>query len=653
MFGKLAWAAHLLSRERKSGLCFLFFFLALIRLPALDLGFRLRPYYFIPLGETGDNYQGGYGGDLLFDVDVSGILTNPLGIGYGLGLEAGIGYAGLAKGTAGDIQPYSAGLGARVFYYPLSRLLVTADGAFGLHQTVQHLENRGDGYTDSWWWRVGGEAGFRFNPSFILSFAGGWKNFNNAAAGRPILSGIYAGLTAQFTFATRSSSADVQAVILQDDPVFPLFLSLYRGNPAGTVRITNNENAEIRNVRLSFRAGNYTASEYPCGSVALLPKNRSVEFPLYADFSPALLNFTENGRIVGELVIRYTFLGKEREAVRNGAVQIYNRNNVPSGDPAALAAFVSPANPEVLEAAKYFAGLARSNRRSGLNRNMEFGAYLFEGLLAGELRLREDADARTPGVDSIQFPVHTLAFRSGTAADLGLLFAALLEGTGISAAVIPLEDDDFIIAYSLGIGAAAADSLFNDMGKLLVIDEEVWLPLSMAAFNRGFINSWEWAAERLQKIFLAGETVDFVSMEDAWTLYPPAPLSPQQIHFIQPREEIVIHGAALALDRYVLNELEPKIAALADQIRSSPTAALYNRLGLLNLRAGHTAEARTAFEWAASQSSPAGMVNLGNMALQELDLSAADRWFKQALAQDPNRNDARRGLDRVAAEQEE
>jgi tetratricopeptide (TPR) repeat protein len=630
----------------KSSLLKLFFLLiALSPLSALDLEFRVRPFFFIPLGESVGFFELGGGGDLLFDFDISSVLTNPLGIGYSLGLEGGILYEGVVEPSSGNIQPYFAGLGARVFYYPLSRLYLAAEGAVGLHQAVQHLIN--EGYDNGRWWRLGGEAGFRFNPALTLSLSGGWKDFSGSD-GERLLTGIYAGLTAQFTFETRSSQSDVHSSISQDEPVYPLLLSLYRDNAAGTIKITNNETAEIRNVRVSFRAGTYTATEYPCGTIPLLPKKRSAEIPLYADFSPALLNFTEDGRIVGELVIRYTFLGRERTAVRNVAVQVYNRNR-PIGDPAALAAFVSPTNPEVLEAAKFFAGFARSNRRTGLNQNMQFAVYLFEGMLAGDLWLRENSD--TVAQNTVQFPAHTLAFRSGTAEDLGLLTACLLEGMGIRTAIIPLGND-FITAFSLGIGAAAADNFFNDMSKLLVINDEVWLPLSMAAFNRGFINSWEEAADRLGRVFEAGENVDFITLENAWGIYPPAPLPAQQLQFIQPREDTVKRGAALALDQYIINELDPKIAELGWQIRSSPSVLLYNRLGLLQMRSGRSAEAKAAFTRAADQGSLPALVNLGNLSFLDSDLTAAERYFNQVLSRDPENAAARRGLNSLAAERE-
>jgi tetratricopeptide (TPR) repeat protein len=75
-----------------------------------------------------------------------------------------------------------------------------------------------------------------------------------------------------------------------------------------------------------------------------------------------------------------------------------------------------------------------------------------------------------------------------------------------------------------------------------------------------------------------------------------------------------------------------------------------NRLGNLYLCAGKTAEAKSLYERSASMGSAAGMVNRGNLALLENDFAAAERWFNQALALQPENAAARRGLSRISAQ---
>jgi hypothetical protein len=416
----------------------------------------------------------------------------------------------------------------------------------------------------------------------------------------------------------------------------------------GTLAISNTNNAEIRNVRVSFRAGSYTASEFTCGTIPFIARGRSAELPLYADFSPEALNFTENGRIVGEVVVRYTLLGREREAVRAAAVRVHNRNVFPVGDTRGLAAFVSPTSPEILEFSKYITGVARTARRSALNQNLQFGMWLFEGLRAYGIDVQGGSSS---ALSSVQFPSQTLAYKSGTSVDAGLLFAAALEAVGIRAALIPVNGD-FITAFSLGVNKAAAASLFNGLDNILIVDDEVWLPVSMNVLNGGFSAAWGKAVAELNEVFVHDETVEFNVLEDCRALYPPSPFPALGLRIIQPETAAFSGGAQAAVNGYIASEIEPLVREAQRIAQSSGTAAgqqaaSYNRLGIIQMRAGRTGEAKAAFERAADMGSVPAMTTRGNLALQEKDYTAAERWFAQALAAQPGNAAAVRGLEQV------
>jgi tetratricopeptide (TPR) repeat protein len=455
------------------------------------------------------------------------------------------------------------------------------------------------------------------------------------------------GLTAQINFETKSGHGGIDVQVRQEEPVYPLFLALYQRNAAGQLTITNRENAEIRNVRVSFRAGNYTSSEFVCGTIPFIARGQGAEIPLYADFSPGILNFTENGRIVGEVVVRYQLLGRQRETVRSGSVQVYNRNMFSTDDMAALAAFVSPSSPEILEYTKYITGAARALRRTGLNQNMQFGMWIFEGLKAYGFQV-ETNDGQAENAGEVQFPAQTLAYKSGKALDIGLLYAASLEAAGIRAAFIPL-DGDFITALSLGINEAAAGMLFNGSDRILVVDDEVWIPLSMKSLNGGFMAAWTAAFAALNEALEAGEMIEFNIFDDSWAMYPPAPFPALGVRIIQPDQGAVNSGASAAINRYIADEIEPLVREAEQAVRNSPSAAGYNRLGLLRMRAGRTAEAKTAFEQAAGMGSVAAMTNRGNAALNERNYTTAERWFRRALAAQPDNTAAIRGLEQSLA----
>jgi hypothetical protein len=651
----------------------------------LDISLRPGGFVLLPAGsgnqaaDGNERFNTGGGGGLLFDVDFASLWPNPLGLGYTAGIEGGLAFNPLKSPAEGNLAFYSAGVNAGLSYFPLSRLLTRVDGGLGVYTSAMD-DDRG---SPAFWWRAGGGAGFRFTPMFTLGADLGWRQYRSDNGSGVFNSGMYLGLALHVTFAAGggSNAAGAGAAFVQDDGVYPAFLALYQRSPAGTITIRNHENAEIRDVRVSFRAAGYTASEFLCGTAPLVARGRSVELPLYADFSPELLRFTDTGRILGEVVIRYRFLGTERQAVQTVPVQVFNRNVFPPVDAAALAAFVSPAAPEVLEFAKHITGLARSNQRIGLNQNIQTAVWLFEGLRAAGIRF----DDTHTGTGEVQFPAETLGFRTGNRTDIGLLYAAALEASGISAALIPLEagsagdfadvpagdspeapaevpagdsaeappevfpPEDFVVACYLGVNQAGAELLFNGLEKVLVVNDEVWLPLSMNAFNEGFMAAWDGGVDALNSRFEQGMDADFIFLETAWGIYPPAPLPAQGGAAVLAGGGDLARTADRAIQRYIDREIQPRTQAAQREAAANPTPALYNRLGILLTRSGRIAEARAAYERAAGMGLVSAMTNRGNLALIEKDYAAAERWFTQALAREPENRAALRGLEKISA----
>jgi tetratricopeptide (TPR) repeat protein len=623
-------------------LLLLFLFFTLHSSFALDFNIRPKGFASIPTGKgntafsPNDRYSMGGGGELGFEIDLSSVWPNPLGIGYTIGMEAGMMLNAFRGDNPENVSFYSAGGVLGLYFFPLSRLLIRFDGAVGVYQAAR-AEGRSD---PGLFWRGGGELGFRFTPGFTLAANSGWRQFQGK--GGILNSGIYAGLTAQLTIQTGANRNEgIGATLNQDGAVYPAFMRLYQTNAAGNIVIRNNENAEIRNVRVGFRASPYTASEFPCGTISFIARGRRAELPLLADFSPEILRFTDNGRVLGEIVIRYRFLGKEREAARTIIVATQNRNTI-TDDVSALAAFISPSSPESLDYARYIAGLARTNARTGHNWNFQYAIWLMEGLRAAGIK-RAYTYANE---DQAQFPAETMSYGTGNSRDLALLVANALECVAIPAAFVKTEND-FLVAVSLGVDMGAAETLFNGQDKILVIDNQVWLPLSMNAFNEGFTAAWTQAASVLNESFKAGKNTDFIMVGEAWATYPPAPLPELGGRTVRTDTAVATNRVNGAMTQYIDQELRQILTQIQARINANPTAALYNRAGIVQARIGRIAEAKAAYERAIGMGSVPAMTNRGNLALIERDYASAERWFRQALARDSQNQTALQGLEKV------
>jgi hypothetical protein len=639
-----------MNKERT--LLFLILLLLIVNSSLFGIDFNIRPRGFVYLpsddvksADGNAMYSMGGGGDIGFEIDLSSVWPNAAGIGYTLGVEGGMLFNGIKGEGDKSLSIYSAGGGVGLYCFPFSRLLVRIDGSIGAY--IPSLDGNSGDY--GMYWRGGGELGFRFTPAFTIAANAGWRQYQ-LADNEIFNSGLYAGLTAQFTVQTgNNANRETVGVNLdQYEPVYPAFMQLYQKNAIGSLVIRNNENAEIRDVRVSFRASPYTASEFPCGTIPFIARGRKVEIPLLADFSTEILRFTDKGRILGEVVIRYKFLGKDREAARSVILAANNRNMVTEGDAAALASFISPTSPETVDYAKFIAGLSRNDRRIGHNPNFQYAVWLIEGLRASGVILGKTYSDKTEA----QFPAETLAFRSGNARDLALLAAGCLESVGIPAAFIQTEND-FLVAVSLNINSNATETLFYSTGfdsvrKILIIDDRVWMPLSMAAFNNGFTAAWSQAATILNENFKADKTVVFVIVEDAWAVYPPAPFPEQGGRAIRTDAAVAAKEVNRAMQQYISQDIQPLLNQVQTRVSAAPTAALHNRLGILQVRAGRIADGKASYERAAGMGSVPAMTNRGNFALSEKDYATAERFFKQALSKDPKNTAALRGLEQIA-----
>ncbi|MDR3020739.1 MAG: hypothetical protein LBU66_07535 [Treponema sp.] len=606
---------------------------------------------FIPMGDGNvasvdgaARYDLGAGASLGLEYDFLSLLPNPIGLGFSIGLDGGTTTNPLLSADNRNLLAYSLGGSLGISLFPLSRLFTRIDGTAGIFQyAVGEFISSEIGF----YWGFGGEVGFRFSPVFILSANAGWRQYEDAREDyNPIVSGLSAGVAAQFNIQTGGASgvasAGATALFTQDAPVYPALLQLYQTNPVGTVVIRNRENAEIRNVRLSFRASPYTSSEFFCGSIPLIQRGNEARLPLFADFSPAILRFTDSGRILGELVIRYNFLGQERVAISTVTVASHSRNAITEGEISALAAFISPTSPEILEYSKYVVGLARARTRYGHNQNMQYAIWLYEGLKASGISI---GAAHTSENEAL-YPAETLAFGKGTSRDIGLLFAATLESVGISTAFIKIGTD-YIIAVDLNMTQITAESMFSNIDRVLVIDDNAWLPVAMSSFNDGFISSWTRGVTTLNRAFERGEEIDFIMLQDAWAVYPPAPLPELGSRVGRTNSEVIQAEANRAIDQFVVQDIIPLIWRTEAQIAQNSSATLYNRLGNLLVRAGRIAEGKAGYERAAAAGSVPGMTNRGNIALNEMDYVTAEYWFRRALNIDGRNASALRGMERV------
>ena len=609
---------------------------------ALDFSLRLNPGVAIPLK---DHYKPAPNVALQGDLNLFDWVT--------IGGEGNFLYES-PEGADSPVNFLYGGLGLGIYHNIFSRLYFGAGAGAGIYNVsfTDHDEKQS---ASDLYWRGYGEIGFRFTPTLTLSVNGGYNSFlatngfESIFSGdaQTMLSGPVAGISLKLNFSTKGSAKNsCYANIRQDNEVYPLFMQLYKSDPVATVILTNGESAEIKNVRVSFTAGKYTSSALQSEPVDIIKRMRSATVDLPVDFSSDLLTFAENGMISGNLVIEYELLGKKKTTIQGVSLKVSNRNSYIWGDTESLAAYISPDTPEVLEYAKYVAGIARNKLYSGMNRNLQFAAAMFDALKASGIVY--SADKTTPysqyhlgeEADYIQYPLQTMDFSSGDYDELGILYASCLESVGIGTAFIPMEED-FLILVDTQLKPSSAASHFANTDNLVITDDTVYFALSMAAFEQGFTKSRQRGAECIAQINSSEDVYyDFIETHLAWENYPPAIYTGYGDVLARPTQSAVEALFKAAVDDYINSDL----SVVIENARKTGDS---NKLGLAYVRAGQYSNAKNEFSKAAAKGNVSAMNNLGNVYMIEKNYTAAEKQYRQILAVEPDNKAAQKGLENV------
>lgn len=622
---------------------------------AYDFTLKITPSVVFPFLSGGETKYSEVGGGGFIDAGIT--FFDLLNVGPEVGFMILPKYNSKALSSENDpnVSVIPFGVQAGLLYYPFSRVELMAGLAGGVSGSFTNDRSH---YAP--WYRAYADLNFRINTRVSAGLDVSWFNSQyDSWFGNPGVSGLTAGLVLNFKFSTEKASGMVAASVECDDSIFPLIYSIYKTNPMGMITIENSESAEIRNVHVKFRAEGYTASEMECGSIRMIRKSKSEQIPFYADFSDKILRFSEAGKISGEIVVEYELLGDNRVSVTPVTISVYNRNSMRWVDSGILASYVSSTSNEILELSKYFVGVARNHFRTGLNKNMQFAMYIHEGIRSLGVVYEEKSDTPydsfhlSPSeLDYVQYPYQTLSYRSGDKDDIGILFMSMLESVGIGAAYLPLKDD-FIVAIELGEYKPALLNLFNNTDNLLVVNDKVWMPVSMSVISKDFSEGWKKGVEKVNEALESDDDVDFIVLSDAWLTYPPSGFSSGETNSKIPSEKDLVKAGENAVAKYIAQEFGPQIAAVQAQIKSEGGSVnLYNRLGLLYVRAGMYDNAVSIYEVSAKMGSIPAMNNLGNILSLQKKYAKAKEWYEKVLAIDPENETARKNIIKIETELE-
>ena len=201
-----------------------------------------------------------------------------------------------------------------------------------------------------------------------------------------------------------------------------------------------------------------------------------------------------------------------------------------------------------------------------------------------------------------------------------------------------VTDRDFLVFVDLGMSAKSVQNHFADESSVFVDydSDKVYLILSMASFENGFTVSRTNGANEVAQL-LADEDAEyeFVSLEDAWSVYKPVVFNVSSKNIPKPSSSLVSKQLEVAVRNYIITDLNP----IVERVEQTGDP---NKLGVALVRAMRYKEAKAAF---AKSNSVSAMINIANIYVIEQNYTAAMAQYKKVLAIEPSNKTALKGIE--------
>ena len=604
-----------------------------------DVLFSLYPHATVPLGSEKHSieYGMGFGGSLAFK-PIKYFSMNVFGD-----------YMTLSLPNVKSISVLDGGAGAS-YHVPVSdRININAGLNIGAYRA--QFNSTLSGIT------AGMNIGISYKINPVVSVDMATKVSHYAAGNTALLNGMSAvpGITVNLSemFGKKTS---IRMETKEVKPVFPVLYSWYETNPFGTITITNEEDAKIQDVRVSFYQPQYMGHPNVCGVIDQLGKGESLDVNLTAFFNEHMLEMTEKNDTQAIINIEYTCLGQKRNCEYAMIVPVYGRNNMSWSDDRRASVFVSSKDPAAMWFAKYIASIAHENMRNGVPDNIQYAMAIFDTLDQFGLNYVIDPSSAfednvgTESIDFLQFPYQTLMYRGGDCDDISILVCSLFEAIGINTAFITIPGHIYM-AFDSGLYKREAVEQFGSLDNFIVHGSEVWVPLEITLTDEGFNKAWRVGA-REWKVAERNGTAALYKMRDSWQVYKPVNVPDAGASFTLPDPDIVAKIFSHSVDEWILREIEPKIQGYNAILAKRKDDRIQNSLGALYARYGLFSQAEEQFRPLRRKGYMPAILNTANMYFAKKDYERAEKWYKEVLKKDRSNTLAFLGVARCCYELE-
>ncbi len=436
--------------------------------------------------------------------------------------------------------------------------------------------------------------------------------------------------------------------ILRDDPrllriaeahINDVFVSLYPHyekpeSKFGSIKIENVHSDSII-ASITFKAGDYTQKATPDRGV--VPPGATVDHDLRAAFKSDIL-YTREKRLSGELKIKYEYKKQEFTAATDVDFALHQKNFLTWDDPAKACSFVTPADSSV----RKFVSQVKKEQNGVLviNSQVSQAMTLFEALSAYGLEYALDPNHPFTAVlkqryylDTVKYPNEFLNSDNleGDCDDLSVLYAALLEASGISTALLSVPGHLFMM-FNTAIPSSQRYRFLVEDDMVIEKSGSYWIPVEMTWIDSTFAEAWAEGARRFAEY--DSSELEIVFVQDGWVKYGQTPpdVSAPAVYAIPDLSSKVANSLSEIEgwnDKYLKDHY---FSVLEKQPNNT---SVRNLLGILYAQNARMEEAEQQFELLYNLHAKdfSTLNNLGNAYFMQAKYEDAERFYRAALEQ--------------------
>ena len=431
------------------------------------------------------------------------------------------------------------------------------------------------------------------------------------------------------------NKAPLEIEVLKLRDIFSNTYKLYEDDGVGRIKLTNNTDKPMDNIKVSFVLKN--VMDYPTElKIEQILPGKSEEVALKAVFNNTILTLSEDSSVQALIEASYYENGAQVVYGKNSTVKVYDKHRLTWDERGRYAAFITPKDPPIMNFVRSVVTQFQDTKDEA-----QLAAVIFDAMGVAGLTYLPDptnpyqiTSGKMDVIDYIQYPRETLRRKSGDCDDLVAIYSAALESLGVYTLVVEVPGHMFMM-FSTNIDADADGYTNSDL--YVIHKGKLWIPVETTVVGSSFVKAWELGAANYYKWKNKGLTL--LDVHESWNTYKPATLpdstqAPVEISVKQIEKKFpgdLVSVLKISSQAKIRRHMQSIVEKPADMNAYLQAAIVLARLGDRN-------EALKYFDKiiAAEPKNAAALNNRGNIYMIEGDFAVAQKNYLAATQFNPD-----------------